>query len=45
VDSSGSGQGPGAGSYENRYEYSGFNKCLEFLEWLSTYWLLNDSAP
>lgn len=44
VDSSGSEQGPGTRSYENGYEHSDFIKCLEFLEWLCSYWLLNDSA-
>jgi hypothetical protein len=46
LDSSGSGQGPVAGSCEHGNQLSGSIKFWEFLEWLTDCWLLKkDSAP
>jgi hypothetical protein len=40
LDSSGSGQRPVVGYYVHSYEPSGSIKCWEFLQWLSSCWLL-----
>jgi hypothetical protein len=45
MDTTGSGQGPVVDPCEHSNESSGSIKDGDFLDWLSDYYLLKDSAP